>query len=99
MMKKNILETLKKVERAVEFIAANKVIKLSDPTATDFDNECGKIERCVEYHYRNSKSDMEFNLFALTFLKEHAEDFIFTHKYDDMYISDVPNPKQITKEY
>jgi hypothetical protein len=78
-----------KYQSMINFVAGIRVY--SKKTKLEFDNEVARVERCVEAQYRHGDGNQEFNQFGLNWLEKNLTALLFSEKYNDMYISDVPN--------
>lgn len=80
-------QEMKKFEKLVEVIAATRI--LNKKTSLTFEAETARIERCVEHFYKTQDFDEDFYEFGIAFIKELANEMIFTSDYDGMFLNDV----------
>ena len=78
---------LEKLQTGIAIIA-NARITLRETDAL-FETECARIERCLEHEYKISKEEMDFNVFALEFIKYNLKDLVLHSNYSGTYLSDV----------
>lgn len=92
--------TTEALQKAFDIIAYSSLKENHEPvTPENIEAESGRIERCVEHHYKiDKKCVLDYPEFASKFLKENYHDIVFTTKYVHDYLDDVSD-KVIEKEY
>lgn len=89
-VEKCIFQTRKEIEqfeKAIEVVAGIRI--LNNKTKLSFEAETARIERCVEHFYKTQDFDEDFYEFGLNFIKELANELVYSGQYEDTYLSNI----------
>lgn len=86
-------KTLANLQIAIEIVAAARI--QNGLTTVAFETECDRIERCLECQYTINRTELDYNEFALDFIKTNVKDLVFHSNYAGTYLKDVKDVKDV----
>lgn len=87
------MRTPEQLQDAILLVAYASLKESAESLSVDnIEAEAARIERCVEFEYKNSKLDLHFDEFVVKFLTDNYLELVYGDLYLNDYLDDVPEP-------